>query len=187
MPVTVKMRAGFDAQHRNAPQLAKLLEQAGADMIVVHGRTRAQFYTPGSDNGVVRAVKEADSVPVVGSGDLFTADDVAHILAETGCDGVMLARGVLGNPFLFAEVTAMLEGKPYVPPTPAERLATATAQMLDMIEKKGARVGMAEARKHLAWYCRGLHGAGAAREALMRAEGPDAVREIFAALLRETE
>ena len=187
IPVTVKMRAGFDAAHRNAPELARLLEDAGADLVTVHGRTRDQFYAPASDVGIIAAVKKAVHIPVVGNGDLFTADDAAHILAETGCDGIMPARGTLGNPFLFAEIVAMLENKPFTPPTPAERLQTALAQAADMIEKKGERVGTAEARKHMAWYCRGLYGAAGARDALMRAETLDDFRRVFDALLQKAE
>lgn len=187
IPVTVKMRAGFDADHRNAPELAKRLEAAGADLLTVHGRTRDQFYAPKSDVSVIGAVKNAVKIPVIGNGDLFTADDVAHILAETGCDGVMPARGTLGNPFLFAEIVAMLENRPYTPPTPAERLQTALAQAADMVEKKGERVGIAEARKHMAWYCRGLRGAAAARGDLMQAETWDDFRRVFDVLLLKAE
>lgn len=185
VPVTVKMRAGFDKEHRNAPEFAKRLEEAGADLLVVHGRTRDQFYAPKSDNAIIAAVKKAVSIPVIGNGDLFTADDAAHILAETGCDGVMPARGTLGNPFLFAEITALLENRPYQPPTPAARLQTALAQAMDMVEKKGVRTGIAEARKHMAWYCRGLVGAAAARGALMQATTPDDFRRVFDALLAQ--
>jgi len=187
IPVTVKMRAGFDAAHRNAPEFAKRMEEAGADLVTVHGRTRDQFYAPTSDNTVVAAVKKAVGIPVVGNGDIFTADDAAHILAETGCDGIMPARGTLGNPFLFAEIVAMLEHKPYTPPTPAERLQTALAQAADMVARKGDRVGITEARKHMAWYCRGLHGAATARDALMRAESLDDFRRVFEALLEKAE
>ena len=187
IPVTVKMRAGFDKEHRNAPELARRLEDAGADLITVHGRTRDQFYAPKSDSAIIAAVKRAVRIPVVGNGDLFTADDAAHILAETGCDGVMPARGTLGNPFLFAEIVAMLEQRPYTPPTPAERLQTALAQAADMVARKGERVGIAEARKHMAWYCRGLVGAAAARDALMRAESLDDFRRVFEELLKKAE
>ncbi len=185
LPVTVKMRAGFDKEHRNAPELAKRLEEAGADLLVVHGRTRDQFYAPKSDNAIIAAVKKAVAIPVIGNGDIFTADDAAHILAETGCDGVMPARGTLGNPFLFAEITALLENRPYLPPTPAERLQTALAQAADMVEKKGVRTGVAEARKHMAWYCRGLVGAAAARGALMQATTTDDFRRVFDDLLAQ--
>ncbi|MBQ9778029.1 MAG: tRNA-dihydrouridine synthase family protein, partial [Clostridia bacterium] len=125
IPVTVKIRAGFTEATKNAPEFAKRMEDAGADLICVHGRTRQQFYAPSSDNGIIAAVKRAVSVPVVGNGDLFSADDVVRMIAETGCDGVSIARGAQGNPFIFSEIIARLEGRDYTPPTPAERLDTA--------------------------------------------------------------
>lgn len=185
LPVTVKMRAGWDAAHKNAPEFAKAMEAAGADMICVHGRTRDQFYAPASDNAVIAAVKKAVRVPVVGNGDLFSPADVLHILKETGCDGVMLARGVLGDPFLFAAVRAAMDGTPYAPPTPRERLETALAQAADMVARRGARVGITEARKHMAWYCKGLAGAAAVRHALMNAGSLDEFRAAFSRLLSD--
>ena len=183
LPLTVKIRAGFDEQHKNAPELAKRLEAAGADLICVHGRTRQQYYAPSSDNRVIAAVKAAVSIPVVGNGDLFSADDVVRMKQETGCDGVMIARGCMGNPFLFTETVARLEGRPYTPPTDRERLDTALAHAADMVARKGLRVGLAEARKHMLWYCKGLRGAAVAREALTHAESMDEIRVVFDALL----
>ncbi len=183
LPVTVKIRAGWDASSINAPEFAKRMEAAGADLITVHGRTRQQFYAPSSDNRVIAAVKQAVSVPVVGNGDLFTADDVRRMREETGCDGVMIARGAMGNPFLFSEILAMDEGLPFVPPTDKERLDTALAHAADMVMRKGARVGLAEARKHMLWYCKGLRGASTARDALTRAESLADFSAVFATLL----
>jgi tRNA-dihydrouridine synthase len=159
------------------------MEAAGADLITFHGRTRQQFYAPSSDNRVIAAVKQAVSVPVVGNGDLFTADDVRRMREETGCDGVMIARGAMGNPFLFSEILAMDEGLPFVPPTDKERLDTALAHAADMVMRKGARVGLAEARKHMLWYCKGLRGASTARDALTRAESLTDFSAVFATLL----
>ncbi|MBE6594721.1 MAG: tRNA dihydrouridine synthase DusB [Ruminococcaceae bacterium] len=185
LPVTVKIRAGWDDAHRNAVEFAKRMEAAGADLICVHGRTRQQMYAPGSDNGIIADVKAAVSVPVIGNGDLFTADAVLHMLKVTGCDGVMIARGALGNPFLFAEAAALLEGRPYTPPTAAERLAMALEHAADIIARKGERIGAAEARKHMAWYCKGLRGAATARGALMRAASLAEIKTIFDRLLVE--
>lgn len=187
LPVTVKIRAGWDDKTRNAVAFAREMEAAGADLICVHGRTRQQFYAPSSDNGIVAEVKAAVKIPVIGNGDLFTTEDVKHILTETGCDGVMIARGALGNPFLFAEIKAMLEGRAYLPPTPAERLQTALSHAADMVEKKGVRIGIAEARKHMAWYCKGLRGAAAARGSLMHAESLSQIEDIFATLIKQEE
>ncbi len=169
LPVTVKIRAGWDDAHRNAVEFAKAMEAAGADLITVHGRTRQQFYAPGSDNGVIAAVKAAVGIPVVGNGDLFSADDARRMLSETGCDGLMVARGALGNPFLFREIRAMLAGETVAAPTAAERVEVALSHAADMVARKGPRVGLSEARKHMAWYCKGFRGAAGVRDAVMRA------------------
>lgn len=182
IPVTVKIRAGFDSTNKNAPELAKRLEAAGADLITVHGRTRQQFYAPSSDNGIIAAVKRAVSIPVVGNGDIFCAADALRMLEETGCDGLMVGRGAMGNPFIFEEITAALEGRDYTPPGVQERLSTALAHAADMAERKGERVGLSEARKHMLWYCKGLRGAASAREALSHAATLDDIRAIFATL-----
>ncbi len=187
LPVTVKIRAGWDEQSKNAPELAKRLEDAGAALICVHGRTRQQFYQPVSDNRIIAAVKAAVSVPVIGNGDLFSAPDVKKMLEETGCDGVMIARGALGNPFLFAEIRAMLEGCPYTPPTTEERLAVAFAHATEIVAHKGERIGVPEARKHLAWYTKGLRGAPAVRGALMYATTLEEVRELLSRLASPEE
>ena len=187
LPVTVKIRAGWDDSSKNAVEFAKRMEDAGADLITVHGRTRQQLYAPKSDNAIIAAVKAAVKIPVIGNGDLFTAEDVRHILSETGCDGVMIARGALGNPFLFAEILAMLEHRTYVPPTVAERVNMALTHAHDMIEKKGARVGVAEARKHMAWYCKGLRGAAAVRDGLMHAESLEEIGTLLATLVTKEE
>ena len=183
LPVTVKIRAGWDENTKNAPELAKRLEAAGADLITVHGRTRQQFYAPFSDNRVIAAVKAAVKIPVVGNGDLFAAADVKRMREETGCDGVMIARGAMGNPFLFSEIVAMDEGAPYTPPTDRERVETALAHAADMVRRKGERMGLAEARKHMLWYCKGLRGASTARDALGRAEDLATIRAVFEQLL----
>ena len=183
LPVTVKIRAGWDESSKNAPEFAKRMEAAGADLITVHGRTRQQFYAPFSDNRVIAAVKRAVDLPVVGNGDLFCAEDVRRMREETGCDGVMIARGAMGNPFLFAEIIAMDEGKPYTPPTDKERIDIALFHAADMVKRKGERTGLAEARKHMLWYCKGLRGAAAAREALTHAESLEEIRAVLYTLI----
>ena len=187
LPVTVKIRAGFTNDHKNAPEMAKMLEDAGADLICVHGRTRQQYYQPSSDNGIIAAVKRAVCVPVIGNGDIYCAADAKRMLAETACDGVMIARGSLGNPWIFSEVIAALENREYTPPSAAERLAAALAHAADMIARKGERVGLPEARKHLVWYCKGLRGAAAARGELMQAQSLEGVRAVFEGLLAQNE
>ena len=181
LPVTVKIRAGWDSTCINAPEVARIIEAAGASMITVHARTREQMYEPGVDRSVITAVKQAVSIPVLGNGDIYTAADALSMMEETGCDGVMIARGAMGNPWVFSEICAALDGKDYTPPPAAERFEVALAQVREMIAEKGERVGVSEAKKHLAWYCHGMEGAAAARGRLMQAASYDEM----AAILRE--
>lgn len=187
LPVTVKIRAGWDADSINAPEMAKRLEDAGAALIAVHGRTRAQMYAPSADLGVIADVKKSVSVPVVGNGDILSAADAIRMYEQTGCDGVMIARGALGNPWLFAEIRALLEGGVYTPPTLAERMETALSQIAFMVEEKGERIAMAEARKHLSWYIKGIDGAAAARLAINTASTLAEMTAILRDLAEGTE
>ena len=181
LPVTVKIRAGWDKDSINAPEVAKIIEASGAAMLTVHARTREQMYEPGVDRSVITAVKQAVSIPVLGNGDIYTAADALSMMAETGCDGVMIARGAMGNPWIFSEIRAALEGGDFTLPPASERFEVALAQVREMISEKGERVGVAEAKKHLSWYCHGMEGAAAARSRLMQAVSYDEL----AAILRE--
>ena len=181
IPVTVKIRAGWDSASVNAPEVARIIEAAGASMITVHARTREQMYEPGVDRSVITAVKQAVSIPVLGNGDIYTAADALSMMDETGCDGVMIARGAMGNPWVFSEICAALDGRDYTPPPMAEKFEVALAQVREMISEKGERIGVAEAKKHLSWYCHGIEGAAAARGRLMQA----ASFEELAVILRE--
>ena len=186
LPITVKIRAGWDKNHRNAVELARRLEAAGASMICVHGRTREQMYAPSADWEIIRQVKEAVQIPVVGNGDVFSAADALRMLSETGCDGVMIARGAQGNPWIFSEVRAALEGEDYTPPTPSDRLAVAREHAIELVAQKGERVGIAESRKHMAWYLHGIRGAASARAAVMQAETLEAMIDIFEKLVQNS-
>ncbi len=179
LPVTVKIRAGWDDNSKNAPELAKILESSGASLIAVHGRTRNQMYAPSSDNKIIAAVKKAVSVPVVGNGDIYTADDALRMLEETNCDGLMIARGALGNPWLFEEITARLEGRSYAPPSKKERISEALSQIEQMIEEKGEYIAVAESRKHLSWYTKGMAGAPKARAEINSAKSFDEMKKIL--------
>ena len=181
LPVTVKIRAGWDKDSVNAPEVARIIEASGASLLTVHARTREQMYEPGVDRSVITAVKQAVSIPVLGNGDIYTAADALSMMAETGCDGVMIARGAMGNPWIFSEIRAALDGGDFTLPPASERFEVALAQVREMITEKGERVGVAEAKKHLAWYCHGMEGAAAARGRLMQAESYDEL----AAILRE--
>ncbi len=182
LPVTVKIRIGWDEHSLNAPEMAKILASAGADALTVHGRTRAQMYAPGVNLDMIAAVKEAVNIPVIGNGDINSAADALHMLKYTGCDGIMIARGALGNPWLFTEIRAALDGKPFTPPPLSERLDTALRQVEQMIEEKGERVAIAEARKQVSWYIKGVEGAAAARDEINRTTSFEEIKEILSRL-----
>ena len=165
-PVTVKMRAGWDADHITAVEVARQCQQNGAALVTVHGRTREQMYIPPIDPGIIRAVKQAVSIPVVGNGDINSADDALALMQQTGCDAVMVGRGALGNPWLFEEIRAALTGQPAPqPPTLQKRMAALRAQIYDMCERKGEWTAMPQARSQAIHYMRGLRGAAALRRA----------------------
>ncbi len=185
LPVTVKIRAGWDAQSVNAPEFARAMEDAGAKCICVHARTKEQLYSPGIDLSVIERTKAAVSVPVIGNGDIYTAEDAIEMMTKTGCDGVMVGRGAQGNPWIFSEISARLSGHRYTPPTAKQRLDTALAHLSDMIALKGERTGLAEAKKHMAWYISGLKGSAAARASVMTANSENGIKEIFEKLLEE--
>ncbi len=179
LPVTVKFRSGWDAEHINAVEFAKRMEDAGAALICVHGRTREQMYAPSADWEIIRRVKEAVSIPVVGNGDVFCKDDAIRMYEETGCDGIMIARGAQGNPWIFSEILAAMEGQDYTPPTYEERLSIALEHARWLVEDKGERIGIAESRKHMAWYLHGMRGASAARCAVMKATTMAEMEAVF--------
>ena len=179
LPVTVKIRAGWDSESINAPEMARRLEDAGASLVCIHARTREQLYTPGIDLGVIEAVKRAVSIPVIGNGDIYSAEDAQTMLDRTGCDGLMIGRGAMGNPWLFSEIAAYLDGKSFALPTLEERFAVAEEHFLRMISEKGERVGLAEGKKHMSWYIAGLCGAAAARASMMEAKTPDELLKIL--------
>lgn len=165
LPVTVKFRKGFDEAHVNALSFAKVLEDNGAAMLTLHARTRAQMYSGKADLAVIAELKEALSVPLIGNGDIFSAEDALRMRRETNCDGLMIARGAMGNPFIFREIKAALGGEDHTPPTLAERLTMAKEHTWRECEYKG-RQGVIEMRKHLAWYIKGMRDAAAWRTRL---------------------
>ena len=157
VPVTVKFRMGWDAQSVNCVEFARLCEQAGADMVAVHGRTRSQQYSGTANWDIIRAVKEAVSIPVAANGDVLAPQDVPRILAHTGADFVMIGRGSLGDPWIFERAHALMQTG-VLPPLPpfAERIDTAVRQIELAVADKGERVALLEARKHVNWYLKGV-------------------------------
>lgn len=163
VPVTVKMRTGFDKDSINAPELAKRCENAGAAAITVHGRTRAQMYAPPVDYETIAAVKNAVKIPVVGNGDVTDGNSARFMYESTGCDFVSVGRAAQGNPFVFTEINAYMKGKSYTPPSLEKRFEVMMRQIRLMCKYKDPHIAILESRKHTAWYMRGLEGAAALR------------------------
>ncbi len=179
-PVTVKIRIGWDENHINAVEIAKRIEDAGAAAIGVHGRTRTQMYSGTADRSVIRQVKESVSIPVIGNGDIFGVESAESMFEETGCDAVMIARGALGNPWIFRSV---LEGKDYVP-SRRERVDIIKEHFSLLLEEKGEYVAVRSMRKHIGWYVKGLSGAVAVRRNLNQLESASDIMEGLERLVK---
>lgn len=183
VPVTVKMRKGWDERSMNAVELARLVVDAGAAAVTVHGRTRSQFYTGKADWGIIAAVKKAVNVPVIGNGDIWNPQDALAMMEQTGCDGVMIGRASLGNPWIFTKIVHFLKTGDLLPdPALEERVATALRHLDLLVEIKGEKVAVWEMRKHAAWYMKGLRGASRLRELVNKARSKEEIRKIFNAL-----
>ena len=163
-PVTVKIRKGWDEKSVNAVEIALIAEEAGAAAVTVHGRTREQYYSDTADWDIIREVKSRLTIPVIGNGDIFTAEAAIDRIRQTNCDGIMAARGAQGNPWLFRDILSLLEtGEVPPPPGAEERIRTALRHLDMLVDQKGEKIGVCEMRKHIAWYLKGLKDSGRIR------------------------
>lgn len=169
VPVTVKIRKGWDEDSVNAVQIAEIVQRNGAKAITVHGRTREQYYSGSADWDIIKSVKNAVDIPVIGNGDVFNSGDVERMMEYTGCDAVMIARGALGNPFIFSNEVPDID----------KIIDTALYHMECIVKHKGEYIGIREARKHISWYIKGFHGAAKAKNAVNCSETAEQIREIL--------
>ena len=182
-PVTVKIRKGFDDDHVNAVEIAKIIEEAGGAAVAVHGRTREQYYSGKADWDIIRQVKEAVSIPVIGNGDVMSPEKADELVRYTGCDGVMIARGAQGNPWIFSQMCAW-EETGEVPPRPdkdeVREMMLKHARL--QLQYKGDYVGIREMRKHVAWYTKGIPNAARLRERINQVESYEELENLLTAL-----
>ena len=183
LPVTVKMRLGWDEEHKNAVTFARKLEQAGADRLTVHGRTRQQQYAGKADWETIGQVKQAVRIPVIANGDIMDGQSALEALRTTGCDGLAIGRAALGNPWIFAQIKAVLSGETYTPPPFSQVIATAMRQAREMAEWKGERSALLEMRKHFAWYTAGRRNSAQVRTRVNLASSFEEVEALLRSLV----
>lgn len=182
-PVTVKIRKGFDEEHVNAVEIARIAESCGVAAVAVHGRTRQQYYSGHADWDIIRQVKEAVQIPVIGNGDLHTAEDVCRMKEQTGCDGFMIGRGAQGNPWIFEQILHKLETGEELPrPTVQEVTEMVLRHARLQVEIKGEYTGMREIRKHAAWYTAGYRNSSKLRGKINEVETIQQLEELFAGM-----
>lgn len=185
VPVSVKMRLGWDDEHKNAVELAKIAEDAGAFAVCVHARTRERFYSGRAETEEITKVKEAVNIPVVANGDIFTPKDAKRVLDETGADAVMIGRGAMGNPWIFERTAHYLKtGEELPEPTAEEKIAEAIRHVSLLCDLKGGYIGVREGRRHSAHYIANLHGAARARERINSAQTLEELKGVLTSLCR---
>lgn len=188
IPITVKIRKGWDEESVNAPQFARLMEEAGAAAITVHGRTRKQMYRPPVDLDIIRDVKKSVSIPVIGNGGITCGEEAKRMYDYTGCDLVMVGQGSYGRPWVFSEIRHYLETGESLPEPPlAERLDVMLKHVSRMVEESGEKLGIMEARKHAAWYIKGARGAAAFRHACGQLTTYEDLKELVRGIQRSGE
>ena len=170
LPLTVKIRAGWDFSSMNAVEVAQIAEAAGAAAVTVHGRTREQMYSPSSSNSIIADVVKAVSIPVIGNGDVYSADDALRMFDETGCASVMVARGAMGNPFIFEEIDSAMRGAAYAKPEPDERISAAVEHLNLVIAERGPDGDARDLRAAIGWYIKNFRDASALRQRLNKAD-----------------
>lgn len=186
VPVTVKIRKGWDESSVNAVEIAGIAEQEGASAVTVHGRTREQFYSGKADWNIIKQVKASLKIPVIGNGDVFSPQDALQLLQETGCDAVMIGRGAQGNPWIFGRVIEYLRsGEPLPEPSAEERLQMLLRHLHMIVDFKGENTGVKEMRKHAAWYLKGLHGSAQVKTEIHTAVTVRHIEEIVGRYFEE--
>lgn len=185
LPVTVKQRTGIDSDSLNAVECAQASEAAGASLITVHGRTRVQMYSGDVDRETIKKVKQSVHIPVIANGDILSADDAISMLEYTGADGIAIGRGAVGNPFIFEEIVAALDGADFIEPTPEQRRRVALWQLRLAIEDKGEKKAVPEARKQIACYFHSFSGAAQIRAKINQATTYQEIEEIFSSAIKE--
>ena len=187
VPVTVKIRKGFDENSINAVEISLIAEDAGAAAVTVHGRTREQYYSGSADWNIIKQVKSRLSIPVIGNGDVFTPEDALAMEEQTGCDGVMAARGAQGNPWLFRDILSFkATGKIPPPPSAREKIQTALRHMHMLIQLKGEKRGILEMRKHISWYLKGMKDAVKIRQVINKVTTAAEMEDILNLYLEKT-